>query len=200
MVATAPRLAGFAAVLERASQLTIGDYLHAHDVLIARRDGIESELEQLAGSSPWAAAIARLRCLRGIDTLSALGLCAEIGQFDRFEHPDQLACYLGIVPSENTSGERRRQGSITKAGSTHARRLLIEAAYHYQRHPGIGIALERRQRDQDAAVIDIAWRAQRRLNARWRQLRHTRHKPNGVVAVAIARELAGFCWEIALAA
>ena len=181
----------------RASQLTIADYLHAHDVLLARRDRIESELEQLAGSSPWAEAIARLRCLRGIDTLSALGLCAEIGQFERFEHPDQLASYLGIVPSENTSGERRRQGSITKAGSTHARRLLIEAAYHYQRHPGIGIALERRQRDQDTAVIDIAWRAQRRLNARWRQLRHTRHKPNGVVAVAIARELAGFCWEIA---
>ena len=164
----------------RASQLTISDYLHAHDVLLARRDRIESELEQLAGSSPWAATIARLRCLRGIDTLSALGLCAEIGQFERFEHPDQLASYLGIVPSENTSGERRRQGSITKAGSTHARRLLIEAAYHYQRHPGIGIALERRQRDQDTAVIDTAWRAQRRLNARWRQLRHTRHKPNGV--------------------
>ena len=76
---------------------------------------------------------------------------------------------------------------------------MIEAAYHYQRHPGIGIALERRQRDQDAAVIDMAWRAQRRLNARWRLLRHTRHEPNGVVAVAIARELAGFCWEIALA-
>jgi transposase len=183
----------------RASQLTIADYLHAHDVLLARRDVIESELEQLASSSPWAATIARLRCLRGIDTLSALGLCAEIGRFDRFEHPDQLASYLGIVPSENTSGERRRQGSITKAGSTHARRLLIEAAYHYQRHPGIGIALERRQRDQNTAIIDIAWRAQRRLNARWRQLRHTRHKPNGVVAVAIARELAGFCWEIALA-
>jgi transposase len=181
----------------RASQLTISDYLHAHDVLLARRDVLEAELEQLASASPWAVAIARLRCLRGIDTLSALGLCAEIGRFDRFEHPDQLASYLGIVPSENTSGERRRQGSITKSGSTHARRLLIEAAYHYQRHPGIGIALERRQRDQETAVIDIAWRAQRRLNARWRQLRHARHKPNGVVAVAIARELAGFCWEIA---
>ncbi|MGZ6639137.1 MAG: transposase, partial [Solirubrobacteraceae bacterium] len=84
-------------------------------MLLARRDRIESELEQLAGSSLWAEAIARLRCLRGIDTLSALGLCAEIGQFERFEHPDQLASYLGIVPSENTSGERRRQGSITKA-------------------------------------------------------------------------------------
>jgi transposase len=184
---------------DRASQLTIADYLHAHDVLLARRDRIEAELEQLASDSPWSQAIARLRCLRGISTLSALGLCAEIGEWDRFEHPDSLSAYLGMVPCENTTGQRRRQGSITKAGSTHARRLLVEAAYHYQRHPATGRALERRQRGQSAQTINIAWRAQRRLNARWRQLKHARKKPNGVVAVAIARELAGFCWEIALA-
>jgi len=184
---------------DRASQLTIADYLHAHDVLLARRHRIESELEQLAACSPWATTIARLRCLRGIDTLSALGLCAEIGEFDRFEHPDSLSAYLGIVPSENTTGQQRRQGAITKAGSIHARRLLIEAAYHYQRQPGIGQALQRRQHGQSATIIDIAWRAQRRLNARWRQLKHARKKPNGVVAVAVARELAGFCWEVALA-
>jgi transposase len=176
----------------------MADYLHAHDVLLARRDRIESEPEQLAAASSWTATIARLRCPRGIDTLSALGLCAEVGAFDRFEHPDSLAAYLGIVPSENTSGERRRQGSITKAGSSHARRLLIEASHHYRRRPGIGQALERRQRGQSAQIINIAWRAQRRLNARRRQLKHARRKPNGVVAVATARELAGFCWEIAL--
>jgi transposase len=184
---------------DRASQLTMADYLHAHDVLLARRATIETELEQLAGGSPWAATIARLRCLRGIDTLSALGLCAEIGQFDRFEHPDSVAAYLGIVPSEHTTGQQRRQGAITKAGSTHARRLLIEAAYHYQRQPGIGETLQRRQHGQPTEIINIAWRAQRRLNARWHQLKHTRKKANGIVAVAIARELAGFCWEIALA-
>lgn len=184
---------------DRASQLTIADYLHAHDVLLARRATIEAELGQLAGASPWAATIARLRCLRGIDTLSALGLCAEVGEFDRFEHPDSLAAYLGIVPSEHTTGQQRRQGAITKAGSTHARRLLIEAAYHYQRQPGLGEVLQRRQHGQPAEIINIAWRAQRRLNARWRQLKHTRKKANGIVAVAIARELAGFCWEIAVA-
>jgi len=167
---------------DHASQLTMADDLHAHD--LARRERIEAELEQLAGASSWAATIARLRCLRGIDTLSALGLCAEIGQFERFEHPDSLSAYLGIVPSENTTGQQRRQGAITKAGSRHARRLLIEAAYHYQRHPGIGVALERRQRDQPAHIINIAWRAQRRLNARWRQLKHARKKPNAIVAVA----------------
>jgi len=182
---------------DRASQLTMADYLHAHDVLLARRDRLEAELEQLAAASPWALTIARLRCLRGIDTLSALGLCAEIGEFARFDHPDQLAAYLGIVPSERTSGQQRRLGSITKAGSTHARRLLIEAAYHYRRHPAIGQTLERRQRSQSAEIINIAWRAQRRLNARWRQLKDARKKPSGVTVVAIARELAGFCWEIA---
>jgi transposase len=184
---------------DQASRLTMADYLHAHDVLLARRDRIEAELEQLAGTSIFAAQIARLRCLRGISTLSALGICAEVGQFERFEHPDSLAAYLGIVPCEHTSGERRRQGAITKAGSTHARRLLIEAAYHYQRHIANGEKLQRRQEGQPAHIVNIAWRAQRRLNARWRQLKHARHKPNGVVAVAVARELAAFCWEIVLA-
>jgi transposase len=141
---------------DRASQLTMADYLHAHDVLIARRDRIEAELEQLATASMFAKPIARLRCLRGINTLSALGICAEIGQFERFEHPDSLAAYLGIVPCESTSGERRRQGAITKAGSTHARRLLIEAAYHYQRHPANGEKLQRRQQGQPAHIINIA--------------------------------------------
>jgi transposase len=182
---------------DRASQLTIADYLHSHDVLVARRETIEDELSKLAVDSPCAVAISRLRCLRGIDTLSALGLCAEIGEWDRFDHPDQLSAYLGIVPSEHTTSSQRRQGSITKAGSTHARRLLIEASYHYRRHPGVSEPLERRQRDQPPEIINIAWKAQRRLNARWRQLKDARKKPNGIVAVAVARELAGYCWEIA---
>ena len=181
---------------DHASQATLADYLHAHDVLLARRDQVEADLAKVALSAPCASAVARLRCLRGIDTLSALGLCAEIGEWDRFDHPDQLSSYLGIVPSEHTSGSQRRLGSITNAGSTHARRLLIEAAYHYRRGPAVGEALERRQRGQSPQVIHIAWRAQRRLNARWRQLKDARGKPNGVVAVAIARELAAYCWEV----
>jgi transposase len=111
--------------------------------------------------------------------------------------PTSSPATWALVPSEHTSGEKRRQGAITKAGSTHARRLLVEAAYHYQRQPAVGAALERRQRDQAAGVIDIAWRAQRRLNGRWRQLTHVRHERNGIITVAIAREPAGFCWEIA---
>jgi transposase len=182
---------------DQASRATLADYLHAHDVLIARRDQVQAELAKLALTASCADTVARLRCLRGIDTLTALGLCAEIGQWERFDHPDQLASYLGIVPSEHTTGQQRRLGAITKAGSTHARRLLIEAAHQYRRGPAVSEKLERRQRGQAPEIINISWKAQRRLNARWRQLKDTRRKPSGVVAVAIARELAAYCWEIA---
>jgi len=157
----------------------------------------QSDLAELALTVPCAPTVARLRCLRGIDTLTALGPCSEIGEWERFDHPDQLSSYVGMVPSEHTTGQQRRLGSITKAGSTRARRLLVEAAYHYRRGPVVGEALERRQRGQSPQIIHISWRAQRRLNARWRQLKDTRRKPGGIVAIAIARELAGYCWEIA---
>src|SRR5437588_5459889 len=190
-------MADLGAVRRSGPRATLADYLHAHDVLIARRDQVEAELAKLALSAPCAETVARLRCLRGIDTLTALGLCAEIGEWERFDHPDQLSCYLGTVPSEHTTGAQRRLGSITKAGSTHARRLLVEASWHYRRGPVVGPALERRQRGHAPEIINISWKAQRRLNARWRQLKDARRKPNGIVAVAIARELAAYCWEIA---
>jgi transposase len=146
---------------DHASRSTLADYLHAHDVLISRRDQVEADLATLALTAPCADTVARLRCLRGIDTLSTLGLCAEIGEWERFDHPDQLSAYLGIVPSEHTTGRQRRLGSITKAGSTHARRLLVEAAYHYRRGPVVGEALERRQRGHAPEIINISWKAQR---------------------------------------
>jgi Transposase IS116/IS110/IS902 family len=111
--------------------------------------------------------IARLRCFRGIDTLTAAGLCAEVGDFARFSKPTLLSGFLGVVPSELTSKTKRRQGSITKAGPGHARRLLVEAAHHYRHRPFIGQTLARRQAEADPRVIEIAWRAQRRLYARW---------------------------------
>ena len=181
------------------SRITYADYLHAHDVLLARRDTVGRELERLAPQCAWAATIARLCCLRGISTLTALGLCAEIGDWRRFDHPDSLASYVGLVPSEHSSGQSRRQGKITKAGSTHARRLLVEAALHYRLTPAVGGTLAVRQRGQDPALIDHAWRVQRRLHARWNRLRIGRGKPAGVVTIAIARELVGACWEIATA-
>jgi transposase len=181
------------------SRVTYADYLHAHDVLLARRELVARELERIAPGCVWGETIARLRCLRGINTLTALGLCAEIGDWHRFEHPDSIAKYVGLVPSEHSSGQTRRLGKITKAGSTHARRLLVEAALHYRLTPAVGGKLAIRQRGQDPAVIDHAWRVQRRLHARWKLLRDGRGKPAGVVTIALARELIGACWEIATA-
>ena len=88
-------------------------------------------------SSPWETQVGRLRCLRGVDTLTAVGLCAEVGDFERFARAEQLMSYLGLVPSESTTGNTRRLGSITKTGSAHARRLLVEAAWHYRKAPAI---------------------------------------------------------------
>jgi len=108
-----------------------------------------------------------------------------------------LSGFLGVVPSERTSDTKRRQGSITKAGPPHARRLLVEAAHHYRHKPSIGETLARRQAGQDPRIIETAWRAQRRLHQRWQHLHHERRKPAGVVAIACARELSGFLWEAA---
>jgi transposase len=181
---------------ERGAQATLLDYLGAIDALIIRRDQLEAMIAELAPLSPWAEAIARLRCMRGIDTLSAVGLCAEIHGFERFEHPNQLMSYVGLVPSEHSSGQTRRQGAITKSGSQHARRLLVEAAWHYRHPPRLGTRLKARQVDQPATVIAIAWKAQQRLHQTWRRLDTKRRKRKTIVAAAVARQLAGFCWAI----
>ena len=181
---------------DRASDLIFDDMLHGHDVLLGRRDKLDEALAIAASESAWAETVARLRCLRGVETLTAVGLCAEIGDFARFEHPRYLGAYLGLVPSENSSGERRRQGAITKTGSKHARRLLIEAAWHYRTKLGGRSAVHRRQRGAEPRVVEVAQRANRRLHGRWRHLEGDRKKRSTIVAVAVARELTTFCWEL----
>jgi transposase len=183
---------------ELAARLTFGDYVAQVEQAVARRSLLDQAIERSWPDSPFAATIARLRCFRGIDTLSAAGLAAEIGDFARFRRPRYLAGFVGIVPSEHSSGERRRQGHITKAGPGHARRLLVEAAQHYRHRPAVGIKLARRQADCDPRVIATAWRAQRRLHDRWQHLHGQRGKHPNVVTIAVARELAAFCWEAAL--
>jgi transposase len=179
------------------SQATFADYLSSVQLLMGRRATLVATLEQQIPEARHAPVIERLRCFRGVDTLTAAGLCAEINDFKRFPKPMLLSGFLGIVPSEYTSDTRRRQGSITKAGPPHARRLLVEAAHHYRHRPSIGETLARRQAGQDPRVIEIAWRAQRRVHQRFTHLHHQRRKPAGVVAIACARELAAFLWEAA---
>jgi transposase len=181
---------------EVSSQLTCAEYVQAVRTLMHRRDTLERALEQILPDAPFAQTALRLRCFRGIDTLTAIGLCAEVGDFRRFDKPTKLGAYVGIVPAEYTTDSKRRLGSITKAGSSHARRLLVEAAWHYRRPPRVGEKLERRHRGIDPAVIEIAWRCQRRLYERHTALA-ARRKPAGVTNIAVARELACFLWEAA---
>jgi transposase len=178
-----------------AAQATLLDVRGAIDALTHRRDALEREIVALLPDSPWAAQIGVLRCLRGVDTLTAVGLCAEVGDFARFAKAGQLMSYIGLVPSENTTGQQRRLGSITKTGSAHARRLLVEAAWHYRPRPNLGKALTERQAEQPPEAIAIAWTAQKRLHRTWARL-EARHKRRSIIAVAAARELTGFVWAI----
>lgn len=179
------------------SQRAFEDYLGAVEALAVRRGQLEREIAELLPASPWAQTAQRLMCLRGIDTLTAAGLCAEIGDFSRFRHPAQVMSYLGVVPSENSSGSQRRLGPITKSGSQHARRLLVEAAWHYRRPPGVSTNLRRRQADADPKIVAMSWKTQRRLHHVWSRMKQ-RGKRRTIIAVAVARELAGFCWAIAI--
>jgi transposase len=178
-----------------AAQSTLQDAKGAIDAIVHRRDALEREILCLVPTAPWTVQAGRLRCLRGVDTLSAVGLCAEIGDFERFAKAGQLMSYIGLTPSENTTGEKRRLGSISKTGSGHARRLLVEASWHYRSRPNLGRALSERQQDQPGEAIAVAWTAQQRLHRVWTRLEQ-RNKRRTIIAVAAARELAGFCWAI----
>jgi transposase len=180
----------------RAQQQTFDTYLHTVDLVDARIEALERAIRETAGQEPWRALVASLRCLRGVDTLTALALAAEIGDFGRFRSAEAFMAFVGLVPSEHSSGEKRRQGSITKVGNSHLRRLLVEAAWHGRRRPKVGYELARRQRGQDALVIERAWRCQQRLYQRWQRMAG-RGKPQQKIVVACARELAGFVWAIA---
>jgi transposase len=178
-----------------AAQTTLVDQIGAVDAFVHRRDQLERQVVAMLPAAPWAVQAGRLRCLRGIDTLTAAGLCSEIGDFQRFARAEQLSSYVGLVPSENTTGESRRLGAITKTGSGHARRLLVEAAWHYRKRPTIGKTLTARHDGQPAEAIAVAWSAQQRLHRTWTRLEQ-RAKRRTIIAVAAARELAGFCWAI----
>jgi len=164
----------------------------ALEQMLTHLDGVErqlntldAELEQIARGERWAGQVEILTRFRGISTLTALGLIAEIGDFARFSHPRELASWLGITPSEYSSGDQQHRGHITKAGNQHARRLLVEAAWHY-RHPP-------RRPTSGPEPDERAWQAQIRLHHRHRHL--TQHGKRTTVAnVAIARELVGFLW------
>jgi transposase len=176
-----------------AERVVVDDYLLAIDHLEARRIALDARLAEIAETDAYRERVGWLRCFRGIDTLTAILILAELHDFRRFQSPRALMAYLGLVPGEDSTGEKHRRGRITRAGNALVRRLLVETAWHYQHRASVGMALTRRRTGQPGRVIGIADKAQQRLCRRFRQLIE-HHKPAPKVAVAIARELAGFLW------
>lgn len=167
--------------------------LFALEQALARQAALDRELAAIAASAPYREPVGWLRCFRGIDTRSAMILLAEIIDFHRVHRPRQLMAYLGLVPSEYSSGDTQRRGALTKAGNTHARRVLVEAAWHYRHRPQLGRTLTARSAGQPPTILAEAWRAQHRLHRRYRHLvGHGKRPP--VAVAALARELVGFLW------
>jgi transposase len=182
-----------------ATELAFIDAVAAVDGLTARRGALDERLSRLASDQRLWPTVARLRAFRGIDTLSALMLHLELGgDWQRFGSPRRLAAWLGLTPTLEHSGQSKTHGSITKTGSALARRLLVEAAWHYARPPRIGATLRNRQAGQSDHVPQIAWRAQHRLHRAHHDL-EARGKPGNLATIAVARQLAGFLWAAATA-
>ena len=156
------------------------------------RASLDRQIEQVAKEEPYQAVVSRLRCLRGIDTLTALSLVAEIGDIKRFETPRRLMGYLGLNVSERSSGLTERRGGITKAGNSRCRRLLVEAAWNYRHAPKDSEKIRKRREGQPADALASAVRAQQRLHQRF--VRLLERMPSQKAVTAVARELVGFVW------
>jgi transposase len=163
----------------------------------ARRDRLDEAIEEMATSSEFTDVVRRVQCLRGVSTLTGFGLAVEIGDWNRFTGAS-IGAYLGLVPSEHSSGNSRVQGSITKTGNTHARRLLVEAAWHHRKtYRNPGVIMRSRWKLAPPAAAARGHAGNHRLHARWETF--TARKKRPVVAnVAVARELAGWCWSLAV--
>jgi transposase len=171
------------------------------EMMLAMRQAAERQarLEQAIrlAVADWSLAevVTALMAMRGMDLISAAGFLAEIGDLTRFQTPSELMAYLGLVPSEASSGDAIRRGGITKAGNRRARRMLVECAWAYQHPPRVGLAKQAKVAAAPRAVREIAWKAQCRLHGRYRALLR-RGKLKTVVITAVARELAGFIWAV----
>ena len=181
---------------ERPLQIAYEEALAAMLSVRERRDALDAAIAVEAATEPWAPVVVRLLCLRGVSTLTAFALTVEIGDWQRFSGRS-LGAFLGLVPSESSSGTTRRQGAITRAGNGHARRLLVEAAWQQRRAPGKSVRVRLARAEASPAVRERARLAERHLHRRWVRF-DERGKRSTVDAVAVARELAGWCWSLAV--
>jgi len=179
-----------------AQHIVFQEYVRSVNDLTERLGRLEQELKEQVQSWRLNPVVEALQALRGVPFTVAVTLVAELGDLTRFDHPSELMNYLGLTPSESSSGERRRQGAITQSGNTHARRVLVEGAWAYRYPTKVSRHLQLRLEKQPKILQDISWKAQVRLCKRYRQL-IARGKHANQVVVAVGRELVGFIWAIA---
>jgi transposase len=180
-----------------AQEIAFNEYRQASKEACERVERITEALRDLCNTWRMNPLVKALMCLKGFEFVAAVTFVAEMGDLTRFAHPRALMCYLGLVPSEFSSGTSRRQGAITRSGNKHARRILVEAAWNNRFKAQITRCLEVRQESQPKAIREISWKAQLRLSKRWRCLAMGRKLNQNKICVAIARELAGFIWDVA---
>jgi transposase len=180
----------------RSLQDVLDNYILAVEQIEERLCHLETHLEEVARTDRYAKLVGWLCCLRGVDTITAMTILAELHDPSRFNNPRELMSYLGLTPSEYSSGGRTRRGCITRAGNGHVRRVLVETAWAYRHRPAVSAHIARRRKGQPAEIIAIADRAQIRLHKRYFRLKEGRRKPHNVVTVAVARELVGFIWSM----
>lgn len=179
-------------LLQDEDAVVFTEYLGLMHYARQRRDALDERIEALALTPYFAQATGPLACFRGINTAAAMVLATEIVDWQRFRTGGQVMAYLGLVPREDSTGDTERRGPITKAGNSHCRHVLIQAAWAYRHAPRVGGALARRQKGQSPLVITQAWKAQHRLHKLYQHLAY-RKRPQ-VAVVAVARELVGFLW------
>jgi len=179
-----------------AQQIGFQEYLHSVTESSARIARLEQAMRDALPDWSLKPLVQALQAMRGVQLIAAMTLVAELQDFTRFESARKLMAYVGLVPGEHSSGPKRRQGSITKAGNSAARRMLVEVAWHYQHNARVTPIIARRQDQLPKAITDIAWAAQLRLHAKFKRLLARRVMKTKAV-VAVARELTGFVWAIA---
>jgi transposase len=178
-----------------AQQRVLEDYLKAVEDLAERVERLTSQMEELVQQTTLAPLVKALQAFRGVSVVSAVTIAAEVGDLRRFATASQFMSYVGLVPSEDSSGKRRRQGAITRCGNGHLRRIVVEAAWHYRHLPLMSKELRRRNKGLAPGVQRIAWEAQKRLNQRLYHLIHAGKSVQKAIT-AVARELAGFIWAV----
>ncbi|QBR04080.1 IS110 family transposase [Paraburkholderia pallida] len=176
-------------------QLALDELRRTIEDRLAQCERLEAALREAVLNWRFYPAVLGLQAMRGVQFTTAVGMLAELGDLSRFAHPRQLMAWLGVTPSEHSSGNKRRQGSITKTGNSYARKLLVEAAWRYQHPARVSPEIQRRHEGIPKPIIDRAWDAQVRLCRRYRKL-IARGKEKNIAVVAVARELSGFIWDI----